>query len=67
MTRAQQVKRALLNNEMSWTDLLLESGKIADVYEEDYENEITCFEYTDGSVAIFDGTAQEIRTYGSKE
>ena len=34
--------------------------------EQDYENEITYFEYSDSSVAAFHGQTQNIHTYRSK-
>ena len=66
MTRAEQAKSALSTRAMNWTELLIEAGEIAEVYEQDFENEITWFKYTDGSVAAFRGKIHEIFTYGSR-
>ena len=67
MTRADQMKQALNSGSMSFTDLLIEAEEIGEAYEQDYENELTWFEFPDGSVACFDGSGQTINTYGSKE
>ena len=67
MTRAEQVKSAYNMGEMSYTDLLEEANEIAEAYEEDYENETTYFEYSDGSVAVFDTMAFEIRVYAQRD
>ena len=66
MTRAEQAKSALSARAMDWAELLIEAEEIAEAYEQDFENEITWFEYTDGSVAEFRGKTHEIFTYGSR-
>ena len=66
MTRSEQAKAALNNNEMDFTELLTEADKIAEAYEQDFDNETTYFEYGDGSVAVFNGMSQTINTYGCR-
>lgn len=66
MNRAEQTKSALNNNQMSWTELLEEADEVAEAYEQDFDSEITWFEYPDGSVACFSGMDQGITTYGSR-
>jgi hypothetical protein len=66
MTRAEQTASALNHEQMSWTDLLIEANEIADAYDQDWENEITYFEYADGSVAVFHGQDESIITFGMR-
>ena len=66
MTRAEQMKSALNNGHMSWDELLEEANNIGEAYEQDYENELTYFEFPDNSVAVFDGQGQTITTYDCK-
>lgn len=65
MTRAEQTKAALTY--MKWDELLIESNEIGDAYEQDYDNEITWFEYADKSVACFHGITKEIYVYGMRD
>ena len=67
MTQAEQVQAALSHKIMTWTELLTTAEHYADAYEQDYDNEITYFEYPDGSVAVFNGMAQDITVYGCRE
>jgi len=66
MSRAEEVTLALSQKRMDFTELLEEASKIAEAYEQDYENEVTKFEYADGSVCIFCGIDQLILAYGCK-
>ena len=66
MNRAEQANLDLNQKRMSWTDLLNEAEEFATAYDQDLENESTSFEYSDGSVAVFCGQDQSIRTYGTK-
>lgn len=52
---------------MDWTDLLNEAEKIAEAYDQDWDNGITWFEYADGSVAAFHSQTEEIYPYGSRD
>jgi len=66
MNRAEQATLALSQKRMDFTELLEEASEIADAYEQDYENEITKFEYADGSVCVFCGIDESILSYGCK-
>jgi S-adenosylmethionine:tRNA-ribosyltransferase-isomerase (queuine synthetase) len=66
MTKAEQTKTALVHKNMTFTELLIEAEEIAEAYEQDYENELSWFEYADGSIVCFDGKLGDIRTYGGK-
>ena len=67
MTKAEQIKSALNNETMTFTELLTEANVEGYAYEQDYDNEITYFEFVDNSVAMFCGIDQTIIAYGSKE
>ena len=66
MTRAEQTTLALSQKRMSFTELLEEASEIAEAYDQNWENESTYFEYTDGSIAVFCGENQTILAYGCK-
>lgn len=66
MTRAEQAKSALTQGRMTWSEVLNEASEIAEAYEQDFDNEATWFEYTDGSVGVFFGETREIKTYGCR-
>jgi len=66
MNRAKQVTRAYNQKQMSFTELLIEASAIATAYKQDYENEITCFEYADGSITVFCAIDQSILSYACK-
>ena len=66
MNRADQVTLAYNQKRMSFTELLEEASKIAEAYEQDYENGGTKFEYADGSVCVFCGVDESILAYGCK-
>ena len=67
MNRAEQAAYAYAKNQMTWSEVLNEADKIADAYEQDFDQEATWFEYADGSVGLFLGQTQEIITYGCKQ
>jgi len=67
MTRAENMKSALNSGHMTWTELFEEAEAIGNAYEQDFENEITRFEFADRSVIAFFGKSQEVITYGCKD
>ena len=67
MARAEQNKAMVARGQWSWTEALDEASTQAFAYEQDYDNEITYFEWSDGSVSQFMGVGQEIMTYGSRK
>ena len=67
MNRAKQAAYAYNQGQMNWTEVLNEASKIANAYEQDFDQEATWFEYTDGSVGLFLGQTQEIITYDCKQ
>lgn len=67
MTIAEQLKVCLDWTGASFINLLIEANFTGEAYEQDYENELTYFEFPDKSVAVFDGKSQTISTYGCKE
>jgi hypothetical protein len=66
MNRAEQMKSALSFKKINWTELLIEAEEVGNSYEQDFKNEITYFEFSDGSVAAFHGKTQDILVYNSK-
>ena len=64
MTRAEQVVAAYKMKYMTFTDLLEEADDIANAIDQDWDNESTTFEYADGSVCVFNGSARTITAYG---
>ncbi len=66
MSRAEQMLSALRWENIDWDDLLLEAEAEGDAYEQDYDNEMTYFEFTDGSVAVFCGEDKSIIVYGCR-
>lgn len=67
MNLAEQAAFAYTKGTMSWNGVLNEASKIADAYEQDFENEASWFEYQDGSIGVFLGKTQEILTYGCRQ
>jgi hypothetical protein len=66
MTRSEQVTMAINEGRMTWAEALEEANETAEPYEQDYENEMTCFLYADGSVSVFAGTDQSVAAYAQK-
>ena len=60
MTIAERFQAKSERKWRTWDELLINAEKLCDITEQDYENELTYFEFVDNSVAVFDGKGKTI-------